>query len=149
MIVSKIYLSKNMEYFIELRLHINLILPWKFILYYFTYSLFISLTIPLPVTLLQTFSPSFIYQPLLLWESRGPPSYPPGLCEDRWIFLIGEYSPTGARQGSPNRTHPIYRQQLLIQPLLQLIGTCMKIKLHIFYICAERSMFCLCEFFVW
>jgi hypothetical protein len=82
-------------------------------------------------------APSLIFLPLLLWEVGGIPweschSGTSSLLRTRHI--LSQWDQKGS---SIRGTASTDRQQIQEQPPLQLLGSHMKIKLHICYICGE------------
>lgn len=89
--------------------------PMIILIYFiiFTYSLYISLTVPLLVIPFHSHSPTLPSpSPLRRW---GPPGYPlPPPHALQVSARTGASSPTAARQNSPpRRTYSMYRPQLL------------------------------------
>lgn len=113
------------------------------LLFYFTYSLYIPLTVPLLVNPSHSTSPipRSSPSPLNGWES---PEYLFTLAFQVSATRLGASFPAETRHGSPAKTFLTCRQHLL-----QLFRTSMMIKLHICYMCTWRPRSSPWMFFGW
>ena len=117
----------------------------------FTYSLYIFLTVSLPVTPSHNLFPLFT---LLLSECVGAPWISPPLWHFRslqdWAFHfpLRPDKATWLEKYTPHTGNSFWDSPLH-SPMFQLFRTHKKTKLHICYICVGMPRFSLCKFFGW